>query len=84
MKPHQIITLYSYPGTDNTLALADHNDHIHVGFQPLDGANAVKFQSVLKPGQWTRLVDRLSNLSNPDVPLTPSQYSLPVKTGDNG
>jgi hypothetical protein len=84
MKPHQIITLYSYPGTDNTLALADHADHIHVGFQPLDGKNAVKFQSVLKPGQWTRLVDRLSHLANPEVPLTPSPYALPAKTGDDG
>jgi murein DD-endopeptidase MepM/ murein hydrolase activator NlpD len=84
MKPHQIITLYSYPGTDNTLALADHADHIHVGFQPLDGANAVKFQSVLKPGQWTRLVDRLSHLANPEVPLQPSQYALPVKSGNDG
>jgi hypothetical protein len=84
MKPHQIITLFSYPGTDNTLALADHADHIHVGFQPLDGKNAVKFQSVLKPGQWTRLVDRLSHLSNPEVPLTPSEYALPAKTGDDG
>jgi hypothetical protein len=85
MKPHQIITLYSYPGTDNTLALADHADHIHVGFQPLDGKNAVKFQSVLKPGQWTRLVDRLSHLTNPEVPLQPSQYALAVKSsGDDG
>ncbi len=84
MKPHQIITLYSYPGTDNTLALADHADHIHVGFQPLDGKNAVKFQSVLKPGQWTRLVDRLSHLANPEVPLKPSKYALPVKTGNDG
>src|SRR5207249_10807258 len=29
MKPHQIITLMAYPGADNTLALPDHNDHIH-------------------------------------------------------
>ena len=37
MKPHQIITLMTFPGADNTLALADHSDHIHVGFQPLYG-----------------------------------------------
>ena len=40
MKPHQIISLMTFPGTDNTLALADHDDHIHVGFRPLYGANA--------------------------------------------
>ena len=39
MKPHQIITLMTYPGTDNTLALPDHDDHIHVGFHPLFGDN---------------------------------------------
>src|SRR4051812_23275659 len=29
MKPHQIITLMAYPNADNTLALPDHDDHIH-------------------------------------------------------
>ena len=39
MKPHQIITLMQYAGTDNTFAMADHYDHIHVGFHPLYGTN---------------------------------------------
>jgi hypothetical protein len=34
MKPHQIISLMTYPDADNTLALPDHADHIHVGFSP--------------------------------------------------
>ena len=34
MKPAQIITLMKYDGADNTLAMGDHDDHIHVGFQP--------------------------------------------------
>ena len=34
MKPHQIISLMKFPDADNTLVLADHDDHIHVGFQP--------------------------------------------------
>jgi D-alanyl-D-alanine dipeptidase len=33
MKPHQIISLMTYPGADNTLAMGDHADHIHVGFE---------------------------------------------------
>jgi hypothetical protein len=33
--PHQIITLMTYPGEDNTLALPDHANHIHVGFRPM-------------------------------------------------
>ena len=39
MKPAQIITLMEYAGTDNTYAMGDHDDHIHVGFQPQFGDN---------------------------------------------
>jgi hypothetical protein len=53
----------TYQGTDNTLSLPDHADHIHVGFQP----QAV---TVLKPLQWTRLIDRLGRIDNPDVTYT--------------
>jgi hypothetical protein len=35
--PHQIISLMQYPGAPNTLAMADHSDHIHVGFRPVAG-----------------------------------------------
>ena len=34
MKPHQIISLMKFEGADNTFSMADHADHIHVGFQP--------------------------------------------------
>jgi soluble lytic murein transglycosylase-like protein len=37
MEPHQIITLMTYPGADNTLALPDHANHVHVGFRPMTG-----------------------------------------------
>ena len=40
MKPHQIISLMKFADADNTLALADHDDHIHVGFDPQYGANS--------------------------------------------
>src|SRR4051812_43415624 len=78
MRPHQIISLMTYPNADNTLALPDHNDHIHVGFHPLTGSGAQKFDSVLKPDQWTKLIDRLKTLDNPIVPIKPSKYSVPV------
>jgi len=81
MKPHQIISLMTYPNADNTLALPDHNDHIHVGFHPLSGPGAQKFASILKPDQWNKLIDRLKTLDNPIVPLKPSKYSVPVVTG---
>ena len=40
MKPDQIISLMEFDGADNTLAMADHDDHIHVGWQPLYGTNS--------------------------------------------
>jgi len=84
MKPHQIITLMAYPNADNTLALPDHDDHIHVGFHPLTGKGAEKFDSVLKPGQWDKLIDRLGKLENPTVSLKPSKYALPVPARASG
>ena len=81
MKPHQIISLMTFDGADNTLSLPDHNDHIHVGFQPLDGTDAKANQqlnSALKPSQWTKLMGRLSKIDNPTVPLQPSKYALKV------
>jgi hypothetical protein len=83
MKPHQIISLMTFPGTDNTLSLPDHYDHIHVGFRPLFGANAKlgsQLSAVLQPGQWAKLMNRLSKIDNPTVPTTPSKYSLDVKS----
>jgi murein DD-endopeptidase MepM/ murein hydrolase activator NlpD len=83
MKPHQIISLMAFPGTDNTLVLPDHNDHIHVGFRPLFGANpklGSQLNAVLQPGQWAKLMDRLGKIPNPTVPTTPSKYSLDVKS----
>ena len=79
MQPHQIISLLDYGG--NTLAMADHADHIHVGFQPLFGTNAklgMQALAVLKPGQWNNLVARLAKIDNPVVPTKPSKYAIKV------
>jgi hypothetical protein len=87
LKPHQIISLMQFDGTDNTLAMADHGDHIHVGFQPLYGANtklARQLSSVLEPGQWIKLIDRLDAIPNPEVHTKPSQYSITVKPSAKG
>ena len=83
MRPHQIISLLDYGG--NTMQLADHDDHIHVGFHPLFGSNnrlGQQTAAILKPGQWENLVKRLNTLPNPVVPTKPSKYALPVKRGD--
>ena len=81
MKPHQIISLMTYPNADNTLALADHYDHIHVGFQPLRGTRepeARRFNTALKSDQWVKLIDRLGTITNPTVRPGPSKYALEV------
>jgi hypothetical protein len=79
MRPHQIISLLDKGA--NTMALPDHADHVHVGFQPLFGANKKlgkeAFQ-VLKPGQWSDLIKRLGKIENPVVPTKPSKFALPV------
>jgi hypothetical protein len=85
MKPHQIISLMTFPGTDNTLSLPDHADHIHVGFR-VDGSTRGKGRStaapsVLKPGQWTKLMSRIGTIDNPQVRRAPSAYALRVRRG---
>jgi soluble lytic murein transglycosylase-like protein len=81
VKPHQIISLMTYAGTDNTLALGDHADHIHVGFRPQyqEGApDSSQLDSVLKPSQWIKLIDRLGKIDNPTVSVKPSKYAIRV------
>jgi murein DD-endopeptidase MepM/ murein hydrolase activator NlpD len=81
MKPHQIISLMTFEGADNTLSLPDHADHIHVGFQPLFGSNSKlgkQLNSVLKPDQWLKLINRLGRIENPTVPTSPSKYAIKV------
>jgi hypothetical protein len=80
MRPHQIISLLELGG--NTMALSDHDDHIHVGFHPLFGDNkklGKQALAVLKPGQWSDLLSRLRKIDNPVVPTKPSKFSLPAK-----
>jgi murein DD-endopeptidase MepM/ murein hydrolase activator NlpD len=79
MKPDQIISLMTFEGADNTLAMGDHYDHIHIGWKPLYGTNskaAKQVNAVLKPNQWIKLIDRLKEIDNPEVSLEPSKYSV--------
>ena len=75
MQPHQMISLLELGGP--TMAMADHNDHIHVGFQATTTL-------VFKPGQWSNLLDRLRHIENPVVPVKPSEFSLPAKKKNRG
>jgi hypothetical protein len=77
MKPHQIISLMTFDGAPNTLALPDHADHIHIGFsdQP---------QTTLKPKQWTQLVKRLRSIPNPTLrPEKPGKTAVKASAADD-
>jgi soluble lytic murein transglycosylase-like protein len=79
MRPHQIISLMTYPGADNTLSLPDHANHIHVGFSPGAGVGPGGGITTLAPGQWTRLVDHLGEIENPTLAApTPLERLLPA------
>jgi hypothetical protein len=91
MKPRQIVSLMTYPGTDNTLALPDHANRIHVGFLPqysTDPKLRARIDSALKPKQWIKLIDRLRQIPNPVVSPTPSAAAIPAQAspapGPNG
>ena len=81
MKPAQIITLMRYEGTDNTVAMSDHHDHIHIGWRPMYDPRSKtgrQLETLLKPGQWGKLIDRLNEIENPEIPTEPSKYALTV------
>jgi murein DD-endopeptidase MepM/ murein hydrolase activator NlpD len=79
LKPHQIISLMTFEGADNTMYLPDHADHIHVGFRPSvqnDPKLGAQVAQVLKPGQWIKLIDRIADIDNPTVFEKPSKYAV--------
>jgi murein DD-endopeptidase MepM/ murein hydrolase activator NlpD len=84
MHPHQVISLEDLAG-ETSFAMADHYDHVHVGYHAVESGLEAQFSALLKPDQWQRLISRLGQIENPEVPIHPSQYSLPDKPkGDGG
>jgi hypothetical protein len=79
MHPHQVISLEDLPG-ETSFALPDHYDHVHVGYHPIEGGAEAQFTALLKPEQWQRLIGRLGQIENPDVPVRPSKYAVPDQT----
>jgi hypothetical protein len=63
--------------------MADHADHIHVGFKPLYGSVNARLgrqaRRLLSNNQWDKLVTRLGEITNPVVRVKPSKYSIKVK-----
>jgi hypothetical protein len=80
MHPHQVISLENLPG-ETSFAMADHYDHVHIGYHPIGAGNPLEEQvsALLKPEQWQRLVQRLGEIENPEVKNGPSKYAVPDK-----
>jgi murein DD-endopeptidase MepM/ murein hydrolase activator NlpD len=81
MKPTEIISLMSYRGETNTLALPDHANRIQVTFTPDFGDNKAlsgKVRSILRPKQWVQLIQRIGEIPEPSVPVTRSPYAIRV------
>jgi hypothetical protein len=77
-KPNQIISTISYKGQPNTLSLPDHQNRIQITYTPLYGQNkklSHQIASILKPGQWVQLINRINQIHEPIVPITTSQYA---------
>jgi Transglycosylase SLT domain/Peptidase family M23 len=81
MQPHQVISLEDFPG-EVSFAEASHYDHVHIGYHPIETANSLEAQALLKPNQWEHLINRLGQIENPKVPIEPSKYSLPDNPKD--
>jgi transglycosylase-like protein with SLT domain/peptidase M23-like protein len=83
MHPHQVISLEDLPGS-TSFALPDHYDHVHVGYQPIESRLDAQYSALLKPDQWQRLIDRLGQIENPEVPVKPSEFSVPDEPDSGG
>ncbi|MFI5003788.1 MAG: lytic murein transglycosylase [Solirubrobacterales bacterium] len=84
MKPAEIVSANSYPGTDNTLTLPGHRGLIHVDFGATPGAvpagrarAARAVDASLAPSQWIQLISRLGEIPEPAVAGAPSAAAIP-------
>jgi hypothetical protein len=100
MKPAQIVSAESYPGTDNTLTLPGYRGLIHVAFAggwdsdpgspSRVGARAAGLRlagtlaSPLTPSQWLQLVSQLGEIPEPVVSDKPSAAAIPDPSTGSG
>jgi hypothetical protein len=79
MQPDEIISLMSYKNQPTAVSQADHADRIQVTYTTQYGQNkklSAELGSVLTAGQWTELINRLSQIPEPIVPISPSKYAI--------
>ena len=80
-KPDEIVSTMSYKNQANTVSMPDHANRIQVSYTPLFGQNkkiSSEIANLLKPGQWLRLINHLSQIPEPVVPIAPSKYAIKV------
>ena len=79
MRPDEIISDIAYKAQPNTLALPDHRNRIQITYTPDYGTNkklSKQIKSILQPGQWEQLINRISQIPEPVVPIAPSKYAI--------
>jgi Transglycosylase SLT domain/Peptidase family M23 len=79
MQPDEIVSLMSYKGQPTALSLPDHANRIQISYTPLYGQNtklSAQVASILQPQQWTQLINHISQISEPIVPIAPSKYAI--------
>jgi len=79
MQPDEIVSLMSYKGQSTAVSMADHANRIQIAYTPLYGANkqvSTELSSILQPQQWTQLINHISQISEPIVPISPSKYAI--------
>jgi hypothetical protein len=82
LAPDEIVSQMSYKSQPTAIKMTDHGNRIQIAYTQLYGANkklAEVAGSILQPGQWTKLINRISQISEPIVPISPSKYA--TKTG---
>jgi hypothetical protein len=80
-RPNEIVSLMSYKGQTNTMRLPDHANRIQVTYTPVFGQNqqlSAQITSLLSASQWQALIDHISQIPEPLVPIAPSSYAIKV------
>jgi hypothetical protein len=83
-RPDAIVSTMSYKGQSNTISLPDHSNRVQITYTPVFGQNkrlSAQVADLLQPKQWVQLINHLSQLTEPVVPIAPSQYA--IKVGGN-
>lgn len=81
--PDAIVSTMSFKGHTNTFNMQNHANRIQVTYTPLFGQNSklsTQLATLLKPGQWIQLINRINQIPEPVVPIAPSKYAIKVRT----